>query len=174
MLESPVIRLRALEPLDAAALLEWENLAQYWRSGNTLAPYSRRNVMRYIEEYTADPFSSGELRLVIEARGQGAPRPVGFIELYNVQVRHRRACVGLLVAPRFQRRGYAGGALALMEGYCREHLGLHQLLAAVEEGNAPSRGLFLGAGYTPLATLPDYLGGGPGAFRDALLLHKLL
>lgn len=173
MLNDGLIKLRALEPEDALALFEWENLSDLWQSSCTLAPYSRRNILRYIEAYEADPFRDGQLRLMIESVTDHIP--LGIIDLYNVEVRHRRACVAILIEPSSQRQGYAGRALALLENYCRRHLGLHQLLAAVPENNGASLALFDKAGFTQIATLPHYLAAeSEGAFLDACIFNKIL
>ena len=170
-LHDDTLRLRALEPEDLPTLYHLENLEDLWLTTTTLAPYSRLNLLRYIDSYQADPFSTGELRLIIELHEGHIP--VGIIDLYSVQVRHRRACVGILIDPAHQRRGYARRALALLEGYCRTHLQLHQLLAAVPQTNHPSRALFAAAGYRPIATLPDYISTGT-ALIPALILRRPL
>ncbi len=173
MLSDTHIRLRALEPEDVLSLYDWENLSDLWQSSCTLAPYSRRNIMRYIESYEADPFHEGQLRLMAES--VKTAEPVGLVDLYNVEARHRRACVAILIAPALQRRGLATRALALLEGYCRRHLALHQLIAAVPASNTASRRLFLKAGFTHVATMPQYIASGAeGEYTDALVFNKIL
>ena len=157
MLTDRVIKLRALEPEDALALFEWENLSDLWQSSCTLAPYSRRNILRYIEAYEADPFRDG------------------LIDLYDLEVRHRRACVAILIEPSSQRHGYASRALALLENYCRRHLGLHQLLATVPENNSASLALFNKASFTQIAILPHYIAAErEGAYLNACIFNKIL
>lgn len=173
MLSDSTIRLRALEASDALCLYDWENISDFWLSASTLAPYSRRNIMRYIDNYKADPFAEGQLRLMIETLADRVPS--GLIDLYNIEVRHRRACVGILIAPTKQRQGLACRALSLLEDYCRRHLGLHQLLAAVPDCNAASLALFVKAGFEAVATLPQYVSGGScGEYIDAIVMHKIL
>ncbi|MCM1005124.1 MAG: GNAT family N-acetyltransferase [Prevotella sp.] len=173
MLADTDIRLRAIEPADINALYDWENLSQYWQASSTLAPYSVRNLMRYIDEYTADPFAAGELRLMIEKIKD--KKPVGLIDLYNVEVRHRRACIGIIIAPEEQKRGIATRALHLIEQYCHAHLLMHQLLAAVPAGNHASLNLFLKAGFSVAATLQDYISAdSEGEYSDAIIMQKIL
>lgn len=171
MLDDDLIRLRALERSDLIPLHDWENISSWWRSASTLAPYSLRNVMEYLESYDADPFHAGQLRLMIECKEDGTP--AGFVELYDVEVRHRRANVGILIAPSLQRRRYASRALALLERYCGEHLMLRQLLAYVPADNIPSLSLFDGAGYRRIATLPQWIAAG-GDWADAVVWQKFL
>ncbi|MCM1319665.1 MAG: GNAT family N-acetyltransferase [Muribaculaceae bacterium] len=173
MLSDTNIRLRALEKIDLMTLYEWENLSQYWPASATLAPYSHHNLMRYLEEYEADPYRTGQLRLMIERIDD--TEPLGLVDLYNVEVRHRRACVGILIGPHQQRHGYALAALRLLEDYCRRHLTLHQLLAAVPRYNNASTGLFHKAGYQHIATLTDYLAGSrEGEYQDAMIFSLIL
>ena len=173
MLTDRVIKLRALEPEDALALFEWENLSDLWQSSCTLAPYSRRNILRYIEAYEADPFRDGQLRLIIES--VSGHRPLGLIDLYDLEVRHRRACVAILIEPSSQRHGYASRALALLENYCRRHLGLHQLLATVPENNSASLALFNKPSFTQIAILPHYIAAErEGAYLNACIFNKIL
>lgn len=169
LLSDTDVRLRALEPADVDALYAWENLSELWNTSATLAPYSRRNFQKYIETYDADPFGSGELRLMVEC----GSRPVGFVDLYGVEVLHRRAYIGILIAPDMQRRGYARRALALLERYCSRHLQLHQLLALVPVYNDVSLSLFASCGYTRVALLPDFIAVNRG-FADAALMRKVL
>lgn len=172
MLDDEMMRLRPLEKEDLLTLHGWENLSRFWRSSSTLAPYSLRNVMRYLDEYEADPFHQGQLRLMIERK---EPRtPLGIVELYEVEVRHRRANVGLLIDPLHQRRHVATRALDLLHGYCADHLMLHQLLAYVPQDNYPSRALFSGAGYTHVATLPHWLCAPGGEWTDTLVFQRYL
>ena len=173
MLTDSHIRLRALEPTDIEALYAWENLSDLWQYSCTLAPYSRRNMAQYIAGYQANPFGEGQLRLMIASAEGSEPR--GLVDLYNVEVRHRRACVAILVAPEHQGRGIATSALRMLEVYCRRHLGLHQLLAAVPQGNEVSHRLFNKCGYRHIATLPQYVAGErEGTYEDTLIYNKIL
>jgi len=171
MLDDDCIRLRALERSDMLALYRWENLSALWRSGCTLAPYSMSNVADYLRDYVADPFHTGQLRLMIESLEGG--EPLGYVELYDVEVRHRRANVGILIDPAHLRRHLALRALGLLARYCGMHLGLRQLLAYVPADNLPSQALFTRAGYTFVATLPEWLADGDG-WLDAIIYRKIL
>lgn len=179
MLSDEILHLRALEPADIDTLLAWDNMDELWDTSATLAPYSRRNMAAYIRDYDADPFHSGELRLMAEETGTGIP--VGYVELYNVDVRHRRASAGVLIAPGFQRNGYGLRALGMLESYCASHLFLHQILAIVPVYNEASLALFRKLGFTLLARLPEYIAVPEkpadelsSPFADALLLNKIL
>lgn len=172
MLSDSLIRLRALEAADATTLFDLENLTEFWKTSSTLAPYSHRNIMRYIDSYDADPFHSGELRLAIETKA--CKETVGFVDLYNIEIKHRRACIGIIIAPAHQQNGYAHSALTLIEKYCRELLCLHQLLVAIPSDHKPSLNLFQKCGFNKIATLPHYLSAGNATYIDAIVLNKIL
>ena len=48
ILENDGIRLRAIEPEDLELLYRWENDETNWKQGNTLVPYSRYILKKYI------------------------------------------------------------------------------------------------------------------------------
>ena len=47
-LKSGNISLRAIEPADINILFSWENDTQYWVLSNTMAPYSKHVLNKYI------------------------------------------------------------------------------------------------------------------------------
>ena len=49
VLETDLIRLRALEPEDIDTLYKWENDTRIWKMSNTVAPFSRYTLRRFIE-----------------------------------------------------------------------------------------------------------------------------
>ena len=49
ILNSENIYLRAIEPEDLDFLYKWENCVDVWEESNTLAPYSKFAIKRFIE-----------------------------------------------------------------------------------------------------------------------------
>lgn len=149
------LKLRAIEPQDIELLFSWENLSQYWPHSSTSAPYSKLNIARYIDNYKADPIREGELRLIAhDLKGDIA---VGIVDLYNVEIRHKRAWVSILISPSHQRQGYACLSLKLLADYCSRTLGLKHLYALISRSNVPSCSLFEKAEYSRVARLPGYI-----------------
>ena len=104
-----------------------------------MTPLSRHALARYIDNYSGDIATDGQLRLIItELDGT----PVGVADLYEYSQRDRRAGVGIFIQKEYRRRGYAFQALAWLGVYCATHLGLHQLWAVVGADNDASRALF--------------------------------
>ena len=155
-LENDVIRLRALEPKDIDLLYDWENDTSLWDRGNTLAPYSKYALEEYIRDARFDLFSVKQLRLIIELKNKenGA---AGMIDLYDIDPHHSRAGVGILIDPKYQKRGIAFHALKILEAYAFEFLNLHQLFAYIPVENGVSLKLFEKLGYQSAGVLREWL-----------------
>lgn len=166
MIQDSKITLRAPEPSDVDSLYIWEND----RPEAISAPLSHHNVWTYVDNYRADIYADRELRLVIVERSSG--EAAGHIDLYEFNPSDRRAGVAVYIAPAYRRRGYARAALALLEGYCRASLGMHQLWAHVAVDNCPSRALFAAAGFSPAGRLRSWLRT-PEGYTDVLIFQKL-
>ena len=150
------IHLRAPEPEDIACVCQWENDSSQWGDGCALAPYSRYAIRTYIEESVRqDIYQSRQLRLMIISAADGGS--LGMIDLFDFDPLHRRASLGVYVAPEFRRQGVATEALRLLCEYAFEFLGLHQLYAQAAEENTASLRLFEGAGFVRCALFADWI-----------------
>lgn len=159
------ITLRAVEPADADSLFEMESdpLAGY--ASEHGAPLSQHLLRRYAENYDADPFRSGQLRLIIEKDG----KPAGLFDLFDISARNLHAEVGLYILPSLRNQGIATQALQIGIEYCRKHLHLLNLLSKVSTDNASSLRLFKKVGFKEIGTLPSWHFS-QGSFRDISLL----
>lgn len=172
MLKSPRLHLRALEPADADFMYEVENDAEAWRYSDTIAPLSRKVLREYALTYDADPFSAGQLRLIITEKE--SQMPVGIIDLYDVSQRHLRAFIGIYICKEHRGKGYAEEALTLIEEYAHNTLHLHQLGAKIEEGHPKSEQLFTSRGYTLQGRLTEWLSTPDGNFSDMMIFSRTL
>ena len=170
MLEDDTIRLRALEPEDLDVLMRWENDADCWRMGNTLAPYSRYVLRQYLEQSAEDLYTTRQLKLVIVHKATG--KSIGLIDLFNFDPHHRRIELGVLIDAAWRRQGMATAAVRLTLEYALDFLHLHQVYCVVEENNAASRDMLLAAGLTQGGVWRDWLRSGEG-YCNALLLQKI-
>ena len=170
MLENATIRLRALEPDDLDLLMRWENDPQTWRVSNTLAPYSRYVLRRYLEQSADDIFTTRQLKLVVVDKASSAA--VGLVDLFDFEPYHRRAEIGVLVDAAFRRQGIATEAVRLTLEYAFGHLHLHQVYCHVDENNTASCEMFLKAGFTQGGALKDWVCTGDG-YCNALLLQAV-
>ena len=89
LLNDGVVALRAIEPTDLDVLTSWENDTSLWELGCTLAPYSRKRLWDYIENYQPDIYIARQLRLVAVDLASGTP--VGTLDFYDFDPHNRRA-----------------------------------------------------------------------------------
>lgn len=160
------IRLTAVEPDDVNFLMQWENDPDLWIYSDTIAPLSRHILTQYAENYDADPFRSGQLRLMIRI----GSHTIGIADLYNIEPIHSRAMAGIFIAPQYRHKGYALHAITQLTNYSHTTLGLQNLFALIEPSNHPSIGLFKSAGYEIAATLPQWRRT-PAGFTDIILFR---
>ncbi len=66
MIRNDKIILRALEPADADLLYQWENQMELWSVSNTLTPFSRHQIITYINQISLDIYQTKQLRLMID------------------------------------------------------------------------------------------------------------
>lgn len=163
------ITLRAPELSDLDSLYYWENDPEISRYGAATAPYSRAQLWEYINNYDADPFHAGQLRLMIDADDA----TIGCVDLYDIDAKNLRASIGIVIDAAYRRNGYAKVAIEKLHEYCINSLGLHQLSVIIPLTNLPSLGLFVAVGYTTIATLPQWVRLGKN-FVDANLLTHIL
>lgn len=172
MLHSQRLHLRALEPSDADFMYEVENDAQAWRYSDTIAPLSRKILRDYALTYDADPFTAGQLRLIITEKDSN--NPVGIIDLYDVSQRHLRAFIGIYICKDYRGKGYADETLELIEEYAHNTLHLHQLGAKVEESHSSAEKIFKKRGYEKKGTLDEWLSTPDGSYAALKLYTKKL
>ena len=172
MLHSNRLHLRALEPSDADFMYEVENDADAWRYSDTIAPLSRKILRDYALMYDADPFTAGQLRLIITE--EESKTPVGIVDLYEVSQRHLRAFIGIYICKDYRGKGYADETIQLIEDYAHNSLHLHQLGAKVEENHKTAEKLFRGRGYELKGNLDDWLSTPDGKFVAMKIFNKKL
>lgn len=174
------VRLRAVEPCDVDRLYLWENDRAIWPFGGTRAPLSRHQLWEYANNYDANPFSAGQLRLIIEVTEEHheseetKATPCGTVDLYDIDPVNSRAMVGIMVIPAWRNRGIATRALCQAEEYCRNTLGLSVLASEVASDNKTSGRLFgHSCGYLLAGQRPCWFRRGD-TFIAALLYQKKL
>ena len=164
------IFLRALEPEDFDMIFSVENNEEFWEISTNSTPYSRYIIKQYIENSHKDIYEVRQLRLVICTNDK---TPVGLIDLFNFEPKHRRVAVGIVINNKENRgSGYGGEALELLCNFCFTHLGLHQIYANIGIDNVPSQHLFEKAGFKKSGQKRDwnYVN---GKFKDELIYQLI-
>lgn len=156
ILEGNGVKLRAVEPEDLDLLYKWENDEANWKQGNTIVPFSRYILKKYIAGSHKSIYEAAQLRLMIDMLPGN--RTVGTVDLFDFDHFHKRAGVGILIASVDDRKkGYASAALERIINYAFGTLGLYQLWCNIAEGNEESMKLFLRHGFVVCATKEGWL-----------------
>lgn len=150
------IKLRAVEPEDLELLYEWENNNQYWIISNTITPFSRYTLKRYIENSHKNIYVTGQLRLMIDHTQ--TKKTIGTIDIFDFDPFHKRAGLGILIADEsYRRKGYASMALKALVDYCFKTLLLHQLYCNILANNPESMDLFRKIGFREIGIKKDWI-----------------
>jgi len=163
--------LRALEPSDVDLLYQWENDKRIWQVSNTLVPFSRYILKKYIENSHKDIYEMKQLRLMIDVEiGLNSFRSVGSVDLFDFDPYHLRAGVGILIAVDEERgKGYATRALKELITYAFDTLQLNQLYCNVSTDNKASMSLFQKAGFDRVGIKKKWIKTTAGYKDEALL-----
>lgn len=141
MLGNDKIILRALEFEDIDVLYRWENNSEIWHLSNTLVPFSKNILKKYIEYSHQDIYESKQLRLIIQDKISN--KPVGAIDLFDFDPFNNRAGIGILINDEIDRKhGYASAALDILIKYSFNILNLNQLYCNILVTNVASIKLF--------------------------------
>ena len=143
ILKGKKINLRALEPSDVDLLYEWENNSDIWSVSNTLVPFSRFILEKYIADSHMDIFQTKQLRLMIDHYEENHTETIGAIDLYDFDPVNKRAGIGILISDEKHRnKGFASESLKILIDYSFAILQLHQLFCHIDCDNKNSIKLF--------------------------------
>lgn len=148
------IYLRALEAEDLDFIHTIENDEVFWEISNTVAPYSKFILKKYLDNAHKDIFEAKQLRLVISNYKNEA---LGMIDLFDFDFSNSRAGVGILIKDSSNRNSGVGKeALKLLINYSFNHLNLHQLYCNISEDNIASISLFSNQGFEKVGLKKDW------------------
>ncbi len=175
VLESKILRLRAPELSDVEVLYKWENDPAIWMVSNTLTPFSKYVLNKYIEKAHQDIYESRQLRLMIDLSvgDSFAIEPIGTVDLFDFEPHHQRAGVGILISePMNRQKGYASEALRLVINYAFQVLLLHQLYCNIDFENKASINLFTKHGFKIIGEKKDWTRT-PTQWRTELMMQLI-
>ncbi len=110
-------------------------------------PFARFDIEQYVMQADKDLYTQRQARFIIEKSEDSKTFPIGAIDLFDFEPKHRRAGVGIMLISEERAKGLAGLALDLLISYAFEHLNLHQLYCHIEENNSSSMQLFESKGF---------------------------
>lgn len=149
--------LRALEPEDIDYLYELENDCSLWFSGETYTLFSKFTIEQYVLSADKDIYSMKQLRLMIDITEASGPKTIGAIDLFDIDPRHFRAGIGIVIDKKFRNSGYGKSALKVLIEYAFSTLALHQLYCRILNTNMASIRLFTNAGFIITGTRKDWI-----------------
>lgn len=164
------VYLRALEPEDLSFLFENENDEDFWQVSHTQQPFSKYLLKKYLENAHLDIYEIKQLRLIIALIE--TDEPIGMIDLYDYDPKHKRAGIGVLILKKFQGKGYASDALQLMIKQAFSQLDIYQLYACIGAENLKSIKLFETAQFKVSGIKKDW-NFYKGKFHDVLFLQLI-
>jgi diamine N-acetyltransferase len=157
---SPEIVLRALEPSDIELLYSWENDLAIWRVSNTITPYSKYILRKYLENSHHDIYQTKQLRLMIDLKYDKGrkTKSIGTVDLFDFDPYHNRAGVGILIADKSERKkGYASRTLKKLINYAFHTLQLHQIYCNILTENKDSLKLFQNHGFKIIGEKKEWI-----------------
>jgi diamine N-acetyltransferase len=169
------IRLRAVEPSDLDAFYQWENDPDNWLISNTIAPFSKHVLEKYIARSHLDIYEARQLRLMIERMepAPGEEKLIGTIDLFDFDPVNLRAGIGILIAKKEDRmKGLATESLSVLMDYAFNRLHLHQVYCNVSEDNEASLRLFRKSGFRDIGLKLDWVRKDRD-WQNVILLQKL-
>lgn len=165
------ISLRALEPEDLELLYGWENNISYWTISNTIMPFSKYTLKRYLEDSHKSIYETGQVRLMIDHIADNAT--IGTIDIFDFDPFHKRAGVGILIAnEQYHRKGYATMALKCLIDYCFSTLMLHQVHCSILSNNGESIDLFKKVGFIQSGIKKEWIRTSDG-YMDEYILQMI-
>jgi len=143
MLENEIIKLRALELSDIDLLYKWENNTELWKVSNTIAPFSKYILKKYIENSHLDIYQTKELKLMIDVKiSENKYKTVGILDVFDFDPFNKRAEVGILIHKQERDKKYATESLKILIDYAFNYLKIHQLYCNISKNNKASIRLF--------------------------------
>lgn len=169
--ESERLLLRALEPGDIDLIYNWENDTNIWEISNTLFPYSKYVLNKYLENAHLDIFQVKQQRLMIDLKGPPSNnQSIGTIDLFDFEPFHSRIGIGILIKnTEYRGKGYAREALNLIIAYLFTKVKVHQIYCNIAKDNEVSLNLFTKLGFTISGEKKDWLNTMEGWKNEYLL-----
>lgn len=162
--------LRAIEPSDLEFLYRLENDTNVWEISNTITPYSKSVLGRYLDNSYRDIYDVKQLRLCICTLKDEV---VGLVDLFDFDPKNKRVGLGLIIASQDKRnQGLGTEVVNLCCNYVFNMLDVHQVHANILEENQASIHLFEKVGFERVGIKKDWVRYN-GTFKNEILYQKI-
>jgi RimJ/RimL family protein N-acetyltransferase len=104
---------------------------------------------------------------------RSSDRALGFVQLRNIELTHRRGELGLALVAEARGLGHGSAAIRLLEGHARDVFGLEKTLLYVLGVNLRAQQLYERLGYRRIGVLEAHHYA-RGAFHDVVMMEKRL
>jgi RimJ/RimL family protein N-acetyltransferase len=144
MIEGKLVRLRAVEPSDAANAYKWINDREVSRYLMARYPYSLASEEEWAKG-AAKPNEYGEVRFAIETK-DGVQ--IGLCGLHRGRPEERTADLGIMIGDRDHHdRGYGTDAMLTIVRFGFEQMNLHRISLGVFEFNQRAQAVYRKIGF---------------------------
>ena len=137
--------------------LQWlyliENDEGLWKYSNTIVPFSKEILTKYILNSNRDIFDVKQLRMVVYSKEVSR---IGLIDLYDFSPENKRLALGIIIDEKYRNIGVAKKALFLIEKWIKSRLDIHQIYVNIGEDNLISIKLFKSLGYNKIGLKKDW------------------
>lgn len=163
---------RAVKALDFDFLYKLENDETYWHLSDSNRTFTAKELQDFISRAQQPILLTKQFRYIIEIENRGQ---IGCIDLFDFDPINKFVGVGIIIHDEnYRRKGYAKGALFLIETYVREVLDCNFIFAYVLEDNKASVSLFKAMNYLVVTDETDHSFQRDKNRTDQILFQKKL